>query len=157
WAESWYRDVATQTSRFALAHRLRPTLKPRKHFINTPREVYGRPVQCRTGHGFIGEYYVSFVPTEPSSCLCRENHVKRENTLCECPLFTHQRTHLRDVSRNIILNEILLTEKGIEALAKFIQESDVFKKVAILEQNGDFEGRVERREEQERVEEEADR
>ncbi|KAG1725509.1 hypothetical protein EDB19DRAFT_262509 [Suillus lakei] len=35
---------------------------------HSPRSL----LQCRTGHGFTGEYYVSFVPTEPISCLCGE-------------------------------------------------------------------------------------
>ncbi|KAG1884001.1 hypothetical protein F4604DRAFT_1574888, partial [Suillus subluteus] len=83
------------------------------HFTNTPREVYGQLVQCRTGHGFIGEYYAteSFVPTESISCPCGGPRQMREHILRNCSLFTHQRTHLRVVSRSIILSEILGTEK----------------------------------------------
>jgi hypothetical protein len=47
---------------------------------------------------------------------------------------------LREVSYNIILNEILGTEKGIKALAKFIEESSAFKKVE-LERERDWEER----------------
>jgi hypothetical protein len=43
------------------------------------------------------------------------------------------------VSQNIILLEILITEKGVEVLAKFIRESDVFRKVVIPEQAEVFE------------------
>jgi hypothetical protein len=51
------------------------------------------------------------------------------------------RLHLREVSHNIILNEVLGTEKGIKALAKFIQESNPFKKVDMLQQERDHEDR----------------
>lgn len=137
WTESWYRDVAMQTGRFAIANRLPPTLKPRQHFTHTPQEVYGRLIQCRTGHGFFGEYYATFVPTEPIMCSCGEPRQTREHILRDCPLFARQRIHLRHVSYNIILNEILGTEKGIKALAKFIEESSAFKKVG-LEREGDL-------------------
>lgn len=140
WTESWHRDVATQTGRFAIANRLPPTLKPRQHFTHTPREVYGRLIQCRTGHGFMGEYYATFVPTEPTRCPCGEPRQTREHILRDCPQFTRQRIHLREVSYNIILNEILGTEKGIKALATFIKESSAFKKAA-LEREGEWEER----------------
>jgi hypothetical protein len=50
------------------------------------------------------------------------------------------------VSQNIILLEILSTEKGVGVLAKFIRESDVFRKVVIPEQGEVFEKRVEEEE-----------
>ncbi|KAG2037848.1 hypothetical protein BDR03DRAFT_956343 [Suillus americanus] len=99
-----------QTRRFTLTNRLPPTLKPRKHFTSTPRKVCGHLIQCRTGHGYLGEYYVSFVPTEPTSCLCGDPRPTREHILRDCPLFTQ--LYLREVSHDIILNEILGTEKG---------------------------------------------
>ncbi|KAG1890940.1 hypothetical protein F4604DRAFT_1541197, partial [Suillus subluteus] len=72
------------------------------HFTDTPREVYSHLIQCRTGHGLLEEYYVSFVALADRA----KNHVKmREHILCDCSLFTHQRIHLRKVSYNIILVE----------------------------------------------------
>ncbi|KAG1882617.1 hypothetical protein F4604DRAFT_1741814 [Suillus subluteus] len=91
-----------QAGRFGLANRLLPTLKPQKNLTNTPREVYGRLIRCRTVHGFLGEYYASFVLTEPTSCLCGEPRQTREDILRGCPLFT--RLQLREASHNITFN-----------------------------------------------------
>ncbi|KDQ60526.1 hypothetical protein JAAARDRAFT_56397 [Jaapia argillacea MUCL 33604] len=55
---------------FATANHIPPAWKPRDHFFTTKREVYARLTQCRTGHGFFGEYYSQFVPTETTSCSC---------------------------------------------------------------------------------------
>lgn len=43
-----------------------------QRFKETPREVFGRLVQCRTGHGGIGEYYhVDYREGEKSSVAVR--------------------------------------------------------------------------------------
>ncbi|KAG1734173.1 hypothetical protein EDB19DRAFT_1639226, partial [Suillus lakei] len=66
-----------------------------------------------------------YLPTEPTGCPCRET---RKHILCDCPLFTRQRIYLREVFRNLILSELMSTEEGIKALAKFTEESGAFKK-----------------------------
>ncbi len=43
--------------RFGLANRLEPKLRPTQRFKETPREIFGRLIQCRTGHAHVGEYY----------------------------------------------------------------------------------------------------
>ncbi|KAG1757885.1 hypothetical protein EDB19DRAFT_1617798, partial [Suillus lakei] len=116
-----------QTGRFAITNRLPPTLNPCDHFTTT-REVYGRLIQRRTGHGFIGEYYASFVPIESISYPCGELRQTRVYILSECPLPIRQRRHLREISSNLIPSEIMGTEKGNVALVKFIEESNAFKK-----------------------------
>lgn len=68
WKTAWLRSSAQ--GNFAPANRLPPSLKPRKHFALTNRELYGRLVQCRTGHAFLGEYYQRFVPSEDPTCPC---------------------------------------------------------------------------------------
>ena len=57
-------------SHFGPANRLPPTLKPRKHFRELPRELYGRVIQCRTGHAVYGEYYMRREIEEQYSCPC---------------------------------------------------------------------------------------
>ncbi|KAG2340805.1 hypothetical protein BDR05DRAFT_866419, partial [Suillus weaverae] len=81
WTESWTRDVTTQTGRLILANRLPPPLQPCKHCTdtNTPDEIYGRLTQCRTGYGFIGKCYASFMPTKFTSYSCGELHQTREH------------------------------------------------------------------------------
>ncbi|KAL4064721.1 hypothetical protein V8B97DRAFT_1875867, partial [Scleroderma yunnanense] len=71
---------------FAVVDRLPITLKPPEHFSTTTREVYGRLIQCRTGHAFLGEYYTKFVPSEVS-CRCGHNMQTCSQVLVDCPLF----------------------------------------------------------------------
>ncbi|KAG7445344.1 uncharacterized protein BT62DRAFT_859846, partial [Guyanagaster necrorhizus] len=51
------------------------------------REIFGRVLQCRTGHGYIGEYYSQFVPSKDVDCPCGETFQTQEHILHECPLY----------------------------------------------------------------------
>ncbi|KAJ7837896.1 hypothetical protein B0H14DRAFT_2362035 [Mycena olivaceomarginata] len=75
---------------------------------------------CRIGHGFIGEYYNRF---------WREVLQAHEHLFCECPLYQDLRHILRGASRDLSLPEILGTKDGVEALAKFLEESGAFTKM----------------------------
>jgi hypothetical protein len=81
WTGTW--DKTYPTGRFAAADRFPPSWKPKPHFFGTRREVYGRIVQCRTGHAFMGEYYAKFVPTESVRCRCGERFQTRAHILRE--------------------------------------------------------------------------
>jgi hypothetical protein len=96
--------------------------------MDTKREVYGRLVQCRTGHAFIGEYYAKFVPMERIGCRCGECLQTREHILRECEKYAQYRDLLGDASPELSLPEILGTEKGLQALAKFLEASGAFTK-----------------------------
>jgi hypothetical protein len=56
-------------------------------------------VQCRTGHGHLGEYYSRFVPSESVDCPCGEPVQTREHIICECPKHEDHRHILRTASR----------------------------------------------------------
>ncbi|KAJ6614976.1 hypothetical protein B0H10DRAFT_1692192, partial [Mycena sp. CBHHK59/15] len=103
WTAKWKK--MHPTGRLGPADRVPPVWKPKPHFTGTKREVYGRVVQCRTGHTFIGEYYTKFVPTERMECQCGEPFQTR-----------------------ITIPDILGTEKGIRVLAKFLERSGAFTK-----------------------------
>ncbi|KAL1667846.1 hypothetical protein GGF50DRAFT_111818 [Schizophyllum commune] len=92
------------------------------------RELYGRVVQCRLGHGFFGEYYKDFVPSENIDCPCGESLQTRSHILQECPIYEQHRHILRKVSEDVALAEILGTPKGIDALARFLKKSGAFTK-----------------------------
>ena len=96
--------------------------------LEKKREVFGRLMQCRTGHGYIGEYYAKFVPTENVDCPCGKNFQTREHILRDCPRYEAHRHTLREFSEDISIPEILGTTKGITALATFIEESGAFTK-----------------------------
>ncbi|KAF5317465.1 hypothetical protein D9758_018045 [Tetrapyrgos nigripes] len=92
------------------------------------REVFGRITQCRTGHGFIGEYYKRFIPDENVDCHCGEALQTRDHILCSCPFYEPHRDLLREASENLELPELLGSKEGIEALTEFIQKSGAFTK-----------------------------
>ncbi|PBK59867.1 hypothetical protein ARMSODRAFT_847147, partial [Armillaria solidipes] len=73
--------------RFATANRISPSLKPTCHLrdLAGKREIFGRVFQCHTGHGYIGEYYSQFVPSENVNCPCGEAYQTREHIICKCP------------------------------------------------------------------------
>ena len=64
--------------------------------------VFGRVLQCRTGHGYIGEYYSS----ENVDCPCGKPYQTREYIIRECPLYEDQREELREASRSLYLPDI---------------------------------------------------
>jgi hypothetical protein len=49
--------------------------------LGDKREVFGRLLQCRTGHGYTGEFYSRFVPDENVDCLCGEPLQTREHII----------------------------------------------------------------------------
>ena len=128
WTGEW--KTAEIRGQWAAANRLAPSLKPTPHFKNLyrKREVFGRLVQCRTGHGYTGEFYKRFVPSENTDCACGERNQTREHILRTCPLYEAHRNLLRQASRDIALPEILGTKTGILALAKFLENSGAFTK-----------------------------
>ena len=130
WTTEWHKQLQ-RPSAFLQANRFAPSLKPREHFILTPRNTYGRLIQCRTGHAFLGEYYNKHVPTEDRSCPCGEPIQTRDHVLASCPAYENQRHHLKDASEDIITSDILGTQEGIEALIKFLGATNAFKKQRI--------------------------
>lgn len=128
WTAEW--RAAPRTGRFAVANRIPPSLKPTAHFValQKEREVFGRVVQCRTGHCFQGAYYEQSVPAENIDCPCGEPHQTRQHTLRECPRYDQHRNTLWKASRDVALSDILSTKKGIAALSVFLRESGTFTK-----------------------------
>lgn len=127
WTSHW-RSTLKANSLFSPADRLPPSLKPRKRFCEPKRAIYGRLIQCRTGHAFTGEYYSSFVPTETTSCSCGEHIQTREHILASCPTYEPTRDLLRAASEDLVTTDILGTVKGIEALTDFLMKTNAFKK-----------------------------
>ena len=122
-----------KVGRFAIANRIAPSLNPTKHFLHLKdkREIFGRVIQCRTGHTYTGEFRQSFIPLspEPSTCPCdNETTETRNHILRECPRYEQHRDILKKASRHLALPVLLGTHKGIAALAKFIQKSGAFSR-----------------------------
>ena len=91
-------------------------------------------MQCWTGHGFTGEYYRIHVPHEPDDCPCGAPFQTRQHILQDCPRYEAARHILREASKHINLPTILGTDKGIDALTKFLEQSGTFTKTGELPQ-----------------------
>ncbi|KAL1760190.1 hypothetical protein FB107DRAFT_203376, partial [Schizophyllum commune] len=95
------------------------------------RSVHTRIIQTILGHGFRGDYYTRFVPSESPACPCGAAPIQiRDHILADCPLFERGRHHLRVASPSISTPVILGTKSGLQALAKFIGTSNAFAKSA---------------------------
>jgi hypothetical protein len=108
-----------------------PSLNPTTHFRNLKenREVFGRLVQCRTGHAYTGEFRRTFLPLspDPNTCPCdNETPETRTHIICECPRYNQYRKILEKASKHTSLPVLLGTDKGIKALAKFLLRSGAF-------------------------------
>jgi hypothetical protein len=105
-----------------------------------PRRLFGLVLQCRTGHGFIGEYYARHVPDEDADCHCGVGLQTRAHILQLCARYHAHRHILQAVSQTIDIPTILGTKKGIKALSKFISKSGAFSKGGgtVVEMEEDF-------------------
>ena len=127
WTTEWRKQLQRPSS-FLQANRFAPALKPHEHFTHTRRNIYGRLIQCRTGHAFMGEYYNKHVPTEDRSCPCGELLQSRDHILATCPMYADQRQVLKTASEDLVTSDILGTKEGIEALIQFLRATNAFKK-----------------------------
>ncbi|CAK5263969.1 unnamed protein product [Mycena citricolor] len=126
WRREWKRRK--RTGLYTDANHIPPSTTPSQHFteLRGERELYGRLIQCRTGHGYTGEFYQRFNIPEDVDCPCGETVQTREHILRECPLYDAQRPIIRATSANFGLRDILGTKEGIVALAEFLKESGAF-------------------------------
>ena len=131
WQKDWKNTP--KVGRFAIANRTPPSLNPSKHFkhLKDKREIFGRVIQCRTGHAYTGEFRQSFLPLspDPTACQCDEETLEsRSHILLECPRYDQYRKILEKGARYLALPVLLGSDKGISALAKFIQKSGAFSR-----------------------------
>jgi len=124
WVKQW--KSTPKRGAFAISNCIGPTLKPTKRFLNTPRETFGRLIQCRTGHAYTGEYRRRFHPDKDENCACGKGYQTREHILRDCEYHNKHRIHLLRVSRDIFLPTILGTVEGITALTTYLEQSGAF-------------------------------
>ena len=92
------------------------------------RELFGHLLQCRTGHGYMGEYYQRFVSSANPACPCGETTQTQEHIIQSCPTYEGYRTILRQASQTLYLPDLLGTKDGIQATASFLEKSGAFTK-----------------------------
>ena len=124
WQKEWRHKE--KSGGYATANRIPPSTLPSQVFRNTPREVFGWLIQCKTNHGYTGEFKRRFLPQEEHSCPCGEEFQTREHVIAHCTLHEEKRDALRKVSRDLWLPTILGTKDGITALTLFLKETTAF-------------------------------
>lgn len=92
------------------------------------RQAWKFAAVCRSGHGFFGEYYAKFVPSENSSCPCGMRHQTRAHILTECPLYADHHHLLSDAVPSMHIPDLIGTDKGISAVAEFLRNTGAFTK-----------------------------
>jgi len=128
WKREWHKT--RDSGQFAVANRFPPSHRPSFRLTNLHknRELYGRVIQCRTGHAYTGEFRQRFKLDGPYDCPCGEQLETREHILRDCTRYTAYRHVLQETSPNILLSDILGTKEGIYALAKFLKSSSAFSR-----------------------------
>jgi hypothetical protein len=135
WKGLWQNNPISHRSLYHPADRFSPSLIPSWQMRHLPRQLFGLVLQCRTGHAFMGEYYVRHnITDEPANCPCDAEFQTREHILFECPRYADWRHILLEQSPTLSMTAILGTENGIKALATFIARSGAFTKVGDLSQ-----------------------
>jgi hypothetical protein len=138
WRVLWQDNPTGHRSLYHPADHFLPSLTPSWQLCHLPRQLFGLVLQCRTGHAFMGEFYVRHnIIDEPAGCPCGAELQTREHILSECPRYANWRHLLLEQSNTLSMTAILGTENGIKALATFIARSGAFTKVGDLSQQVD--------------------
>ena len=101
-----------------------PSLRSTPH-LRDKRELFGRLIQCCTGHDYVGDFYVKIDTTNPA-CPCGEPYQTCTHVLRDCRLYRNHRYILEEISPLIFSPDILGTHEEIQALAEFPLESNAF-------------------------------
>lgn len=98
------------------------------YFKDLPRHLYTRLVQCRTGHGFFGEYYARRNIPEDPDCLCGHGIETRHHILKDCPIYEDYRYILEEADEDLSEEELLGKVDGLVTVAEFNEASGAFSK-----------------------------
>ncbi|KNZ74298.1 hypothetical protein J132_07348 [Termitomyces sp. J132] len=79
-------------------------------------------------HAYLGEYYARFVPHAKKGCRCGERYQMHEHIIQSCPRYEEHRHILWKVNNQLKLGVLLVTDGGLEVMAKFLKESGAFTK-----------------------------
>jgi len=130
WKTQWEQDTGQLArSDFLKANKLTPRTHPTRRMRELPRETFSRVFQCRTGHAHIGSYYRRFIAEENTECPCGEATVQtRDHILRECTIHDIHRHLLLNEDRQLNIDELVGSEKGIDRLAVFLEKSGAYAK-----------------------------
>src|ERR1700678_1949752 len=115
WHEYWI-DSKPDASPYNPADTFPPRHRPSWHLEQLPRKLFGLVLQCRTGHGFMGEYDARHVPDEDVAYHCGVGLQTRAHILQSCPSYDRYRHIPFMVAEDCDVPEILGSKNGIKAL-----------------------------------------
>ena len=119
-----------QNGWYGPANHIPPSLQSIPHFkaLHNQREIFGCLIQCRTGHGYFGDYYWSTVSSESIFCPCEEEIQTYKHIIDMCLQYENHRQTLYNISNFIYMPDILGTKQGIATLSKFLERLGAFTK-----------------------------
>ena len=114
---------------FELADINPPKISPSDTFRSTPCELFSQLTQTLSGHGYTGEYYQRFVPSETAWCRCTDSDIQhvlesREQILHECDRYAYHRPILKNQPTSALFG----SKSGVQSLIKFLHKSRAFTK-----------------------------
>jgi len=92
------------------------------------REIFSHLVQCRIGHSYFEDYYLSAVLLENISCSYREEIQTYKHIINIFSQYENYYQILYNVSSSIYIPDILGTKQDIAVLSKFLERSGIFTK-----------------------------
>lgn len=97
-SQSRQQNRGTNSSMSIVNGRFAPTLKPHEHSIHTSRNLYGRLIQCRTGHAFgrILHYTTPSMSQQKIASASGEPIQSRGHILTSCLTYENQYHILKD-------------------------------------------------------------
>ncbi|KAF8623926.1 hypothetical protein AX17_007254 [Amanita inopinata Kibby_2008] len=88
WRSLWNAKPHANLAATAIQLPPSPKLLPFHRDFGGPRHIHTRIIQVILGHGFFGQYYSRFVPSEDPACHCGTANIQtRDHILTECPTF----------------------------------------------------------------------
>ena len=104
------------------------SLRPKGTIINLPKNIISAYIQLKTGKGLLQSFQHTIHKAPDNKCFCRAG--KRQDTkhlLLECEEYRMERAAMKKLLKNIPLglNVLFCTSKGHEALAWFLQKTNI--------------------------------
>ncbi|KAG9103193.1 hypothetical protein FRC07_010066, partial [Ceratobasidium sp. 392] len=129
WTRRWNSERHSEHTRKSLPYPPTWKLHIFHDLFSGGRKLHSRIIQIIIGHGFFGEYYLRFVPSEDPSCPCDHDSLQTiTHVLRHCSTYSRARHHLRDISLSIQLEPLFGTYKGLRAIERFLSSSSAFIK-----------------------------
>ena len=135
WSMEWHQDkmrwlLSNTPSSFKLVDVNPPEISPNNVFCSTPCELFGRLTQTLTSHGYTGEFYQQFGPSETAWCRRTAPEIQhdlesREHTLHKCDHYAYHRPILKNQPTSALFG----SKSGIENLIEFLHKSSAFTKM----------------------------